>query len=68
MTFTKLFEIGTEAIPGCVLQSYVLVKAWSKGSVSKRAIFSICCSALSTGFSCATISYDYGALSPHIQI
>ena len=47
-----------EAIPGCVLQMYVVLKAL-KGvtSHSTSSIVSLCISALSTGYSSATIRY-----------
>jgi hypothetical protein len=49
-----------EAIPGCVMQLYVAVGTLqSGGRVSNRAILSLAVSALSTGFSSATITFDF---------
>ena len=47
-----------EAIPGCVMQSFVLVKVvQGGGGVSKQAVVSLAVSALSTGFSSAIVTY-----------
>ena len=47
-----------EAIPGCVLQIYVVLKALKGGtSPSTSSIVSLCISAISTGYSSATIRY-----------
>lgn len=54
LTCTKIFEIVCESIPGSVLQSSALLKA-SKEGYSNQAIFSIIVSALTTGYSTATI-------------
>jgi hypothetical protein len=50
--FTKGFEMIFEAIPGCVMQFYVLFSALLKGrSVSRQAYLSLLVSAISTGYS-----------------
>jgi hypothetical protein len=49
-----------EAIPGCVMQLYVAIGTLQGGGhVSNRAILSLVVSALSTGFSSSTITYDF---------
>jgi len=55
LVITKGIEMVCESIPGCVLQMYVLIKA---GTVSKTAIGSVVVSALTTGFSSASISFE----------
>jgi hypothetical protein len=49
-----------EAIPGCVMQLYVCVGLLQDGkSVTNQAVLSLVVSALSTGYSSGTITYDY---------
>ena len=49
-------ELGTESIPGCVLQIYVLLTTSEK--LGTGALMSIASSALTTGFTSALISFD----------
>jgi hypothetical protein len=59
LTVTKLSELTFEAIPGCIMQFYVLIKVLQDGeAVNKQAILSLVMSALSAGFSSATITYE----------
>jgi len=53
---TKCAEMICESIPGCLLQLYVILKV---GDTSKRAVTSVVISALTTGFSSGSVSYDY---------
>ena len=56
----KTTEMFCEAIPGCVTQCYAYMKALkTEGGASKQALFSLAVSAMSTGFSAATITYDF---------
>jgi len=57
----KMIEMFAESIPGCVLQSFAFLQLLKSGSKEglRRAIFSIICSAATTGFTSASISYDY---------
>ncbi|GMI18866.1 hypothetical protein TeGR_g12782 [Tetraparma gracilis] len=49
-----------EAIPGCVMQLYVCVGVLQDGkSVTNQAVLSLVVSALSTGYSSSSITYDY---------
>jgi len=52
---TKMCEMVCESIPGCLLQLYVLVK---ERTASKSTIGSVVISAMTTGFSSASISFD----------
>ena len=45
-----------ESIPGCILQIYALLNG---GTVSVSTVSSVCVSAMTTGFSSASISYTY---------
>jgi hypothetical protein len=59
LTGTKLCELVFEAIPGCIMQFYVLIKVLQDGDpVDKQAVLSLVTSALSAGFSSATITYE----------
>jgi hypothetical protein len=60
LTMTRGFEVALESVPGSALQVHTLLKNGSSGagSFSKAAITSIIISALTTGFSAATISYE----------
>jgi hypothetical protein len=56
----KVVELVGEAIPGCILQVFMFLKYFSvDGSTSLRPVFSIMCSAATTGFVSAMISFDY---------
>ena len=52
LVFTKCVEMVCESIPGCLLQLYVILKV---GNTSKRAVTSVVVSALTAGYSGATI-------------
>jgi hypothetical protein len=59
LTATRGFEMAMEAVPGSVLQTYFLLQAMKGGGgVSEAALGSIIVSALTTGFSAATISFE----------
>jgi len=49
---TKCAEMIAESIPGCLIQLYVILKV---GDTSTRAVASVVVSALTTGFSSATL-------------
>ena len=49
-------ELGTEAIPGCVLQIYVVLRNPEEAGMG--ALVSIAISTLTTGFTSALISFD----------
>jgi len=53
----KIVEMGTESIPGCVLQCYVYLTSSSE-QVGSFALLSIAASCLTTGFASAMISFD----------
>jgi len=57
LCFNKSTEMGTESIPGCVLQCYVYLISSSE-QVGKFALLSIAVSCLTTGFTSAMISFD----------
>ena len=52
---TKGIEMIAESIPGCLLQLYVLLKV---KDVSRAAVGSVIVSAITTGFSSASISFE----------
>ena len=54
--FTQGIELGTEAIPGCVLQTYVVLRNPEEAGIG--ALISIGISTLTTGFASALISFD----------
>jgi len=56
LVMSKGIEMGCESIPGAVLQLYAILKS---GSRKKRLIGSVVVSALTTGVSSATISFDF---------
>jgi hypothetical protein len=59
LVFTRGQEMCFEAIPGSILQVHACLQAMKDGgSVSKVALGSIIMSALTTGFSAATISFE----------
>jgi len=53
----KVIEMVFESIPGCLLQTYVLMVGG--GSISVPAVMSILISALTTGYTSASITFDY---------
>jgi len=55
LAFSKCCEIVAESIPGTLLQLYVLLKV---RNVSRAAVGSVIVSAMTTGFSSATISFE----------
>jgi hypothetical protein len=65
LTITRMFEMSCEAVPGSLLQVAALLRSMkSDGGISKVALGSIVMSALSTGFSGATISFEYVKPNP----
>jgi hypothetical protein len=56
LTCTRGLEIALESLPGSLLQVHALLK--SDGGFSEAALASIIMSALTTGFSAATISFE----------
>jgi len=56
LVLTKFAEIIAESIPGCLLQVYVMLKV---GNVSGATVGSLLVSAITTGFSSASISFDF---------
>ncbi|GMI21435.1 hypothetical protein TeGR_g6424 [Tetraparma gracilis] len=61
LTVTRAFELVCESIPGTVLQLVALIKYMQEndGDYSKTALGSIIVSACTTGFTAATISFDF---------
>ena len=60
MTFSKCIELFAESIPGIIIQLSAIVNAInSRENVSIAAYLSLAVSLLTTGFTSATISYDY---------
>ena len=57
LTATKILEIFSEAVPGCILQIYAYIQ---REKPSLIALLSILVAALSVGISSATISYGEG--------
>ena len=57
MTMNKSIELGTESIPGCLLQ----VNVWLKNpeQAGTGALVSILISTLTTGFASALIAFDF---------
>ena len=53
---TKCVEMIAESIPGCLLQFYVMLKV---KNVSRATVGSVLVSAMTTGFSSASISFDF---------
>jgi hypothetical protein len=59
LTATRIMEMTFESCPGTVVQVYALIRLMRDGkATSKAALGSIIVSALTTGFSAATISYE----------
>jgi hypothetical protein len=56
LMFTKCIELMTESVPGCVLQSFVYVQIVNAGESSPQALTSILISALTAGFTGASVS------------
>ncbi|GMI53113.1 hypothetical protein TeGR_g14713 [Tetraparma gracilis] len=54
----KMCEMFCESIPGCILQVYALIQGGSGGKMRTK-VFSIVVSAITTGMSSASISYDF---------
>ena len=60
LTAIKVVEIVCESVPGCVLQMFAMLKKMQQNEAIGRAeVASVVVSALTTGYSSATISYDY---------
>ncbi|GMH84308.1 hypothetical protein TL16_g09884 [Triparma laevis f. inornata] len=61
MTFTKGIELFTESIPGMLIQSSAILSTLEtvNEQVSNLAYISILTSMLTTGFTAATLSYDF---------
>ena len=57
ISFFQCAELGTESIPGCVLQIYVFISFPEQ--TGDFAMLSILISALTTGFSSAMIAFDF---------
>jgi hypothetical protein len=57
LSVMKVTELFAEAIPGVIIQ--LMAIATSANKVSKAALLSLSVSALTTGYTSATISYDY---------
>jgi len=53
---TKCAEMIAESIPGCLLQFYVMLKV---KNASRATVGSVLVSAITTGFSSASISFDF---------
>ena len=56
LVFTKCVEIVAESVPGAILQLYVLLKR--SDTVSRATVGSLIVSAMTTGFSSASISFE----------
>ena len=59
MTLIKAGEMFAEAIPGVIIQLMAIARTPELNDVATAAWISLCISALSTGFTSATISYDW---------
>ncbi|GMI30022.1 hypothetical protein TeGR_g2987 [Tetraparma gracilis] len=56
----KVIEVAAEAIPGSILQTYVMLNSYEEGkSISATLMASLLISALTSGFTTAVITYDY---------
>ena len=55
LAITKGIEMVCESIPGCIIQMFVLLKL---KEVSRSAVGSLIVSAMTTGFSSASISFE----------
>ena len=56
LIFSQAIELGTESIPGCVLQVFVYLNNPKEAGMG--ALVSIAISTLTTGFASATITFD----------
>ena len=59
MTFTKGIELFAESIPSCIIQLFAIVTSFNDGGAGFGAIGSILVSAVTAGYTSATISYDF---------
>ncbi|GMI22558.1 hypothetical protein TeGR_g10182 [Tetraparma gracilis] len=60
LVYTRCIEMCFESVPGSVLTTYATLHELAASNIlSKRAVGSIVVSALTTGFSAATISFDF---------
>jgi hypothetical protein len=59
MTMMKSTEVFAEAIPGVIIQLTAIATTGGDKQISSAALLSLAISALTTGFSGATISYDF---------
>ena len=59
MTAMKCTEMFAEAIPGVIIQLMAIANTAEGEDISRAAWLSLAVSALTTGFSSATISYDF---------
>lgn len=60
MTMGKCIEMFAESIPGIIIRLSAIISELNSGeTLSKRSIFSLIISLLTTGFVSATISYDF---------
>jgi hypothetical protein len=59
LTFTKCTEMCFESVPGSILTTYATLQSVKNGDgLNKLAVCSVVMSALTTGFSAATISFE----------
>ena len=56
---TKMIEMFCESIPGAVIQCLAYMELVGRGKRSSEALFSILISAATTGFTSASIAYDF---------
>ena len=63
MIVNKGIELGTESIPGCVLQVYVWLT--NSAQAGTYALMSIGISSLTTGYTSAMIAFDMDVDAPH---
>ena len=66
MIANKGAELGTESIPGCVLQMAVLLGRQDK--LGGLSFFSIVISSLTTGYTSAMLSFDMDTDTPHRRL
>ena len=59
LTVMKSIEMVAEAIPGVIIQLMAIATTGAASEVSYGAWFSLAISSITTGFSSATISYDF---------
>ena len=59
LTCIRIIEMAFESVPGSIYQSFVVLRDLRNGAGYKKSVLvSIALSALSTGFSAATISFE----------